>query len=313
MIKVPVIDLTPARTGGKAEKLMVAEQINQACKEIGFFTVVGHGIDRKVFDTAYKTLTDFFAMPLEQKQACTTDNQPSPHQINGYSALLEENVHAYMGRKNMPSDYVEKFSMGRWVLDDSKKDQLPFPEGEFGEQLRQAMQTYYKSCLELTTMLTHLFALAVDLPEDFFDDKIDDTWDYLRFQTYPGFQEDFDNRQGIADHTDGSLITILTDTSDGLEVKTRDGQWIKPTTDSIDQFCVNIGDPMMRWSNDEWVSTPHRVTLKNKPRQSIIFFKLINDDTRIETFPKFCEDKPSKYEPVIFRDYILEKTNELFK
>lgn len=69
---------------------------------------------------------------------------------------------------------------------------------------------------------------------------------------------------------------------------------------------------MARWSNDEYVSTPHRVRLADRRRQSIVFFKLANDDTVIECFPKFTADRPAKYEPIRYEDFSLQKMNLLF-
>ena len=44
MTSVPVIDLTPARGGGRAARLAVARAIDAACREIGFFAISGHGV-----------------------------------------------------------------------------------------------------------------------------------------------------------------------------------------------------------------------------------------------------------------------------
>lgn len=310
MTEIPLIDLTPARIGGEAGKRKVAEEINQACKEIGFFTVMGHGIDEQIIARAYQSLDAFFALPLEEKKRCVSTQSQCFHQHNGYSPMLAENAHAFMGRKNLPSDYVEKFSMGTWLLDDDRE--LTFPSAPSCRQLRANMKRYYQACLELTSMLTELFAIAVDLPRDFFIDKMDEAFDFLRFHNFPGMDEKLLNDQGIAEHNDHVLLTLLTGTSGGLEVKSRDGQWIEPQSKALGHFIVNIGDLMMRWSNDEWVSTPHRVTLSGEARQSIPFFKVINEDTLIETFPKFCENKPSRYPPISFADFTKEKTDPLY-
>jgi len=78
------------------------------------------------------------------------------------------------------------------------------------------------------------------------------------------------------------VTILLTDAVAGLEVRQRDGTWIKapymPGT-----FVCNIGDCLMRWSNDVYVSTPHRVT--NPPgrdRYSVAFFLDPNPDALIE-------------------------------
>ena len=42
---LPVIDIAPLRADG-ADRLAVVNAIDQACREIGFFYVTGHGVDR---------------------------------------------------------------------------------------------------------------------------------------------------------------------------------------------------------------------------------------------------------------------------
>lgn len=310
MIQIPVIDLSRALCGDKQARKEIAAEIDQACRDIGFITIKGHGIDPNIFKDVYASLNAFYALPQAIKDQCITDVRPCHHQVNGYSALLAENAHRLMGKEGMPSDYLEKFSMGRSLLDDDFD--LPFPDHPTCIALRANMKRYYEACLALTNMLTELFAIALDLPEDYFADKVDNSWDYLRLHHYPARPPEMDHDQGFAEHADMVFMTILTNVQDGLEVLTKEGNWVKAKTDQLDQFIVNIGDCMQRWSNDEWVSTIHRVTLTKTQRQSIIFFKTVNEDTMIETFPKFLKNNKPKYEPIAFEDYVGELAAKLF-
>ena len=74
-----------------------------------------------------------------------------------------------------------------------------------------------------------------------------------------------------------------------------------------------------RWTNDEWVSTPHRVA--NPPserkgsarRQSIPFFLNPNAEAMISCLEPFTRGgKTAKYEPISFGDYIALKTRQAF-
>jgi isopenicillin N synthase-like dioxygenase len=310
MIKIPVIDLSKARNGDINDKKVLAEQINQACKTVGFFTIKGHGIDKNVFDDLYQYINAFFALPQDQKEQCVTDVQPCHFQHNGYSALLGESANALMGKGHLPSDSVEKFSNGKSLLDDGFE--LPFPSGPSCDGFRAAMKTYYQACRHLASMLSELFALALGLPQDYFVDKIDQSEDYLRLHHYPALAQGQGFDQRVYEHKDISILTILHDAQPGLEVLTTDGQWVKAITDEPDEFIVNIGDFMQRWTNDEWRSTLHRVGLSETERQSAIFFAYVNPDTVLETFPKFLKDGKSKYEPVVFDAYVGELTRKLF-
>ena len=84
---------------------------------------------------------------------------------------------------------------------------------------------------------------------------------------------------GAGEHTDyGDITLLLTDSAGGLEVKRRDGGWI-PAPTIPGAFICNIGDCLMRWTNDVYVSTPHRVVNRGeRHRYSVAFFLDPNPD-----------------------------------
>ncbi|MEO6502718.1 MAG: 2-oxoglutarate and iron-dependent oxygenase domain-containing protein [Jatrophihabitantaceae bacterium] len=312
MSAIPIIDLQGA--DDPAQEALVADELSRACTEVGFFVVRGHGIDKAIFDDAYDRSRRFFARPVEEKskypmQTSTArgDNDYSPY---GYSALLSENAFAYTGKPGMPSDYVEKLSVGRLVLDDDEP--LPLPTDDEGRALRTALRDYFTACEGVAGRVAELLTIALELPRDFFATRTDRSNDSLRSQSYPGVRAEFLNDQGMGEHTDGTLITLLTQDGPGLQLRDLSGRWLDIDVAERDSFIVNIGDLMARWSNDEYVSTPHRVRLNDQGRQSIVFFKLANDDALIEAFPKFVRDRPAKYEPIRYERFSLEKMNALF-
>lgn len=284
MNKIPTIDLTAARLGGEEGEREVSRQIDRACREIGFFTLCGHGIDPAVFEEANAALREFFSLPLSDKMTCKLASgatlEADPYTPYGYSGLLEENAFAYMGVDGKPADYVEKFSVGRLVLGDHEP--LPFIDDARGQRLRQKLKTYYMACEALAARVTELFTISLGLPRDYFAKRIDRSNDSMRAHLYPGFSGDLANDQGMGEHTDSTLITMLTHTAPGIEVRTRANEWISSPFQSQDHFLINIGDLMAHWTNGAYVSTPHRVVLRQEPRQSIAFFKLTNEDEVVE-------------------------------
>ena len=111
---------------------------------------------------------------------------------------------------------------------------------------------------------------------------------------------------GRGAHTDyGNLTLLATDDVGGLEVRTRAGQWIEaPVIPGA--FIVNIGDCLMRWTNDVYVSTPHRVVNRSaKERYSIAFFYDPNPDATVETIPSCVgEGEVVRYPPILAADYL---------
>jgi isopenicillin N synthase-like dioxygenase len=310
--QLPKIDLSSAAPGSDAER-RVALEMDRACREVGFFTLCGHGISPRVFEQAFARSRAFFALPLAQKNECRLaegfTKAVDDYTPYGYSGMLEENAFAYTGKQGLPSDYVEKLSVGRLIADDAEP--LPFRRDAAGAELRAALKAYFLACDAVTQRLAELFSIALDLPRDFLTRRTDRSTDSLRSQLYPDLSAELANDQGMGEHTDGTLLTMLAQTGPGIQVRDRSGGWITPVLDEIDTFIVNIGDLMARWSNDTYVSTPHRVVL-GVERQSIVFFKLANDDAMIECFPKFCKDVPVKYEPVVYKAFSLQKMNALF-
>jgi len=152
----------------------------------------------------------------------------------------------------------------------------------------------------LAASLMRIFALALGLPEGFFDAKIDKHISRLRVRNYPA--QDIAPAPGqirAGAHSDYGSLTLLAteDKPGGLQVCNAAGKWVDvPIVD--DCLIVNIGDLLARWTNDTWVSTLHRVV--NPPagagaesrRQSLVFFHNPNYDALIESL---VPDTPAKY------------------
>lgn len=284
MKKIPTIDISPALTGDLEGEKYVAMDIDKACREYGFFIIKGHGIDDAVFQQAIGHSKEFFNLPLDEKNKYRSQSGSTlpedPYTPYGYSALLEENAYAYMGEKDKPNDYVEKISAGKLILQDDFP--LPFLQNATGHQLRHSLKEYFKACEKVSEIVLKLFTVALNWPRDFFDEKIGQSNDSLRSQLYPKYSEDFENNQGMGKHTDGTLITMVCQTAPGIKVKSLEGDWMLPDTEDVSHFLVNIGDLMSHWTNKEYLSTEHQVVLREKERQSIIFFKLTNEDILVE-------------------------------
>jgi non-haem dioxygenase in morphine synthesis N-terminal len=83
MQQIPVIDLSAARSGGLASRQAVARQIDATCREIGFFTITGHGVPIATMDQLRSKAHAFFALPLEEKRSAI---HPVPGMPRGYRA-----------------------------------------------------------------------------------------------------------------------------------------------------------------------------------------------------------------------------------
>ena len=146
---------------------------------------------------------------------------------------------------------------------------------------------------QLIVFLMRLAALALRVDEAFFDDKVDRSIGTMRLNYYPAQAvPPVPGQLRASAHTDYGGFTILAgeDVPGGLQVLTRAGQWVDVAT-TPENFVVNIGDLLMRWTNDRWLSNMHRVVnpplggAPSRPRLSIAFFNHPNYDALIECLP----------------------------
>lgn len=98
----------------------------------------------------------------------------------------------------------------------------------------------------------------------------------------------------------------MQDAVGGLEVYDRPTEsWIavQPTPGA---FVVNLGNLMMRWTNDRYISNLHRVINKSgRERYSVPFFFSGNPDYMVECIPECADDaRGAKYEPVRVKDWM---------
>jgi isopenicillin N synthase-like dioxygenase len=309
---IPVIDLTDAFGGSVAAKRAAAAEMDRACREIGFFTITGHGVPMAALDDLRAKAHGFFALPLAEKRRAI---HPLPATPRGYRALGIEAL-SYGNDRETPPDLKEYYHFGRETWPDqpyytSAEGQRYFIRNLWPEQpagFKEAADRYYREMERLVLGLMRLAALGLGVDENFFDDKIDRHITAMRLNFYPEQREAPKPGQLRAgEHTDYGAFTILNgeNVAGGLQVKTRGGEWLDIETDPK-SFVVNIGDLLMRWTNDRWVSNTHRVI--NPPREvagsakrlSIAFFHHPNYDARIDCIAPPGE---AKYPPVGSGEY----------
>lgn len=180
---------------------------------------------------------------------------------------------------------------------------------------KRACLDYYTAVLQLGQSLFPLFALALDLPEDFFDDKTRYPAAIMRLLYYPArtVQQAEELEPGIGSHTDFECFTILRQTDvTGLQVQNRKGDWLDASY-IPDTFVINIGDQFARWTNDIFVSTTHRVQPTLQDRYSIPFF--FGCDHNVPLIPPptcVTKDRPPKYEVMTAGAYVHMRLSEIY-
>jgi isopenicillin N synthase-like dioxygenase len=260
MDQVPVIDLTAARAGDEAGRRQVARLIDEACVEIGFFAITGHGVPESVCQALREAAHEFFALPADVKRRASPSDAAIPR---GYHALGGEAL-AAANDAVAPPDLKEFYHVGPVDIGDDPYYTSPKGRQFFVPNIwpaeppafRPAAITYYRTMHRLVGALMRLTALGLGLEETFFDDKVDRSIGTMRLNYYPRqARAPLPGQLRAGAHTDYGGLTILNgeDVPGGLQVRTRSGRWIDVRT-SPEQFVVNIGDLLMRWTNDRWLS-----------------------------------------------------------
>lgn len=308
---IPVIDIGAFIRGGPGADEVVAA-VETAARDTGFFLITGHGVAPQIISRLYDSARAYFDLPDAYKRSHGRGTG-----VTGgvsFSPIAQEALAATLGIKT-PGDYKESLNFGVRLAGDAWPD---LPAG-----LETAFRDYFGEMETLARHLRRIFASAIGIDPNFFEADFEGHLSALRVINYPEQDEaplPGQMRAGV--HTDYGFMTILRSeaSSGGLQVQARDGRWIDaPSIDGA--YVINIADAFMRWTNDEWVSTPHRVA--NPPRegakgtsrrQSIPFFVNPRKDAVISCLEPFCAGgKTAKYEPITFGEYIGLKTRQAFE
>jgi isopenicillin N synthase-like dioxygenase len=171
---------------------------------------------------------------------------------------------------------------------------------------REIVVAYCSALEALAKKLVPLYAVALDLPADYFDAAFAEPQYTLRMTHYPFVEVLAENEFGIAPHSDTSFLTLLAqNTVPGLSLLTRDGRWIDaPALDG--HFLVNGGDMLRRWTNDRFLATPHRASNRSgKARYAIPFFVDCSIDWPMECPPTCASPtRPAKYPRFTYAEYM---------
>jgi isopenicillin N synthase-like dioxygenase len=300
---LPIIDLESSGEGDGALLTRVAAEVGAACRDVGFFYVVNHGVAPELIAKAFAQSRDFFALPVADKRKLAIETIGGNR---GYSGLLHEALDPTRG-----PDMKEAFNVGLDLAADDSELLAGKPFRSLNawpgvSDFRETLLSYYDACAALGARLHRAFAQDLGLRADFFDDKFNRPMATLRLLHYPAPPRAAPAPTGAGAHTDyGNLTLLATDDVGGLEVRTRAGQWIEaPVVPGA--FVVNIGDCLMRWTNDVYVSTPHRVVNRSaRERYSIAFFYDPNPDAIVETIPSCVgEGEVVRYPPILAADYL---------
>ncbi|MGZ3254716.1 MAG: isopenicillin N synthase family dioxygenase [Burkholderiaceae bacterium] len=304
---LPIIDISGMYSHDLEVRKKAAEELGRAARQSGFFYISGHRISKALREDLISRAKLFFALPTSEKMRYYIGNAPAHR---GYVPEGEEVFAA--GKK----DKKEAFDTGLDLPSDDEAVLTGAPMHGSNvwpevDGFRDGIANYYAAAMELGRTLFRAFSLALDLPENHFDQYLTKPPSQLRLIHYP-HDPDAVDAQGIGAHTDYECFTILLPTAPGLEVMNRNGEWIDaPPVE--DAFIVNIGDMLEIWTGGTFIATSHRVRKVTEERYSFPLFFACDYHTRVAPLPAFAsEEALRKYSPVHAGDHLLAQTAQSF-
>ena len=296
--EIPIVDLTPLFEPNSEALTRLVESVREICRNIGFFYIKNHRVPTNAINTLLLETERFFRLPLETKLvydigklrrhrgyvpvgALCADPDAEPDMQEAFEVALE-----------LPEDDPDYVAGSPIYGPNVWPTELP--------EFEQDVYSYFEHMLALGRTLFRLFALTLDLPETFYDKEISKPMAQLRLIHYPTTKHrpSASGSLGVGAHTDYECFTILWQKQSGLQVQNPAGIWIEAPP-IADTFVINIGDMLQRWTNDLFVSTPHRVINRSdRKRYSFPFFFGTNYETVVKCLEHCCgPDNPPRYPP----------------
>jgi len=313
-VNIPRLDLNDYVKGSAADRKKFSNDLGKAFNETGFVTITNHGLSKELINELYKQVKAVFALPEPVKLKYEI---PELAGQRGYTGKNKETAKGF----KVP-DLKEFWQIGQTVPATSPL-KADYPDNIFVDELPDFNLTTQEIYKRLETAGKHLLqaiAVYLDLPENYFNDKVEEGNSILRTLHYfpitdPDSLPDDAARAGA--HEDINLITLLIGASaDGLELLTRENEWF-PVKAHGEDLVVNVGDMLQRLTNNKLKSTTHRVV--NPPREqmknsrySVPFFLHPKPDMSLACLPS-CIDSthPKHYTDITAGEYLDERLREI--
>jgi len=312
---IPVINLGPYLAGIPGAIDRTAGELRFALTEIGFYFIVNHGVSSGQIREVFRQVARFHAQPLEKKLMIKLDTHNVGYlpmrgdtlRTSTVETVTKPNLNeALFVARDLPSDHPDVLADRRFRSANRWPPDLP--------GFREIIVDYCDTMEWLAQKLVRLYARALDLPTEYFDQPFKEPQYKLRMTHYPHQAGTPDDEFGIAPHTDTSFLTLLAPNEvPGLSIRTQGGKWIAAPA-IPDAFVVNGGQLLQRWTNDYFLATPHRAANRSGgERYALAFFCDSNIDWPVAAVPTCVgPDKPPKYPTTYYTDYMIRYQQQTY-
>ncbi len=294
---VPTLDIARYLLAPQNTQLCneLAEQLRWIGENTGFYLLTGHGIVSAI-DAVFGAAADFFALPQYAKDALVMDQPHFAATGIGYLPIRSRRL-PERTKGNLNEAIVYKQDRALRLGDN------PWPDPHQAPNFAATTQAYAAAAQRVAVALLPLYARALDLPANFFDEAFKDPFFRLRMTRYPRVLEAADDEFGIAPHVDTTFFTLLAQTAPGLVIfGEQQQQWLRvPVVPGA--LVVNTGELLKQWSNDRFLSIKHFVGphVGDGDRYSVPFFFNATADYPMACLPTCTNaENPPRYPTVSY-------------
>ena len=305
---IPTINISSILKNGfeNSKSIIAINKIKEACVNIGFFQITGHGISQKDIKNICKIGNKFFNSSEKNKKKL------APKKWN------KKNKNTYRGYFPNSVNGKEGLDLGDPKIrpHNLKKYRSPFIEyldlnRSFDKSSIKSLSNYFDDIFSLSEIL---FKGIIKLYKK--DDSISNrafsrlkTLSTLRFNYYPKQTKpvEISKQDGVAlgceTHVDSGVFTVLyQDKKGGLQVQNRKNKKWYDVPFNKKALIVNTGLALEYLSKGKFKATNHRVLWNRKKRMSVPFFFEPSYDFRMH--PSFLNGSNTNKKAIFFQDFL---------
>jgi isopenicillin N synthase-like dioxygenase len=324
--ELPVIDFAPMGGTNEDAKDRVAREVHDACRDIGFLTIVNHPVPAEKIAAIFAASRRFFALPLEAKMKAYMGHSnlfrgylpmDQPGQKKAYRGTAIEGFQPHLDPSRMKARKPHKNEAFQASLELPPDD----PDVLAGKPLhgpnlwpddlpgfKEAVLDYHATMTGFAGLLASTFARGLGMPTDYFAQFYRKPLIQVRLLHYlpQETQAALEGGDSRAHQDAGGFTMLQQDDVGGLEIKSKSGEWliVPPVENS---FVVNIGDTMRMWTNNRFASTLHRVVNHyGRERYSVGVFANPDYDTVIRPLPTCVDaEHPATFDKMLSGEALL--------
>jgi isopenicillin N synthase-like dioxygenase len=324
--ELPVIDFAAMAGTNDTAKDRVAREVHDACRDIGFLTIVNHPVPPAKIREIFRQSARFFALPLEAKMKAYMGQS---NLFRGYLPMDEPGKQkAYRGKAIdgfQPHLDPARMKARKPHKNEAFQASLELPaddpdviagkplhgHNQWPEDLpgfKEAVLDYHTTMTGFAALLASVFARGLKLPPDYFAQFYKKPLIQVRLLHYlsQDQQAALEGGDSRAHQDAGGFTMLQQDDVGGLEIKSKSGEWliVPPVENS---FVVNIGDSMRMWTNNRFASTLHRVVNHyGRERYSVGVFANPDYDTVIKPLSTCVDaEHPPTFEQMLSGEALL--------